>query len=146
MRSTMINMDYDYYVHEGCLEVHISGHFQLHEAIDKFELLLDFCHDNNLDKVILDHRKLTSPPENTLLYLYEFGIEDKYRRFRQVHNRSMHFAYIHKNIPEIQHIPRLTDYSFIMRSRSFDNLQEAFKWLKMHSRENRIFSFKRPAY
>lgn len=124
-------MDYRYAINGNIFEVRVSGRFFLSEALENFDLILRYCVTTRLSRVLIDYREMSEMPESTLLYLYEFGIEERYRRHMIQTNSSIHFATVSIGITStvMQETFTRTDDSFSIQTKTFTNLEAARNWL-----------------
>lgn len=126
-------MDYHYTSYRDHLVVHIYGNFVIQEAINRFSILLAYCQEIDCRKVIIDYRQVGNMPNGTLRYLYQFSIEDKYKKYMQEFNKSMLFASIH-TLPSVEtSVAERDTLLFNMTNHWFNNLEEARDWLQVKS-------------
>lgn len=124
-------MDYHYTRYIDHLEVQINGDFDILEAIDKFSMLLEYCRSVDCRKILIDYRQTGNIPSGTLRHLYQFSIEDTYRKYMMAFNKSISFASIHTLLTTDIYGAENDTFLFNMKNRSFDNLEEARNWLKV---------------
>lgn len=124
-----MNFDSKMVENSGCLEIVVTGPYDLDEAIQKFPQVLEYCRHAGITCVLVDYSALPDQILETEIIIYTYRLEESYREYRNTGGHEVRFAFVggeNMDHPAVELIEK-GDLPF----RLFYNWFEAFEWLNV---------------
>jgi len=123
-------LEVDIIMHKECLEVIVSGDYDIQEAIDEFSSVLSACKITGLSKVLIDFRKLHGEIYSIQKIIYSLQIVGQVKDYFASKGKDLQFAYVGKTPQVNKYKPGLeiAEREGIQAITSID-INEAFEWL-----------------
>lgn len=112
------------------LEVTVSGLYDLNDAVDQFSYVLEECRRLELNKLLIDFRKLDGTESATLKSFYTFGTAEQYYKYLASGGQKLQFVYLAPVLTTFEPGMEIADQKKLP-AKLFDNLNEALKWLNV---------------
>ena len=127
-KEEVMELDFRMTEDSGCLEVVVSGSFDLDEAIEKFANVMGSRHQLGITKLLVDYTELNEQILVSEKIIYSYCIKDYYRVCRETRSPEIQMAFVFQSIMDNDPCADLAK-TYDLPLSSFDDRGEAFGWL-----------------